>query len=83
MAREVRQGRRRRALLLVGGGAVCAGLLVALLSRGGSGALDAAGPASAIVGQSGLAALAFSVEGDEGDLSSTAGGSTDVRFPHA
>jgi hypothetical protein len=70
-AREVHQRRRRRALLLVGGGAVCAGLLVALLSSGGSGALDAEGPASAIVGQSGLAALTFSVEGDEGDLSST------------
>ena len=30
-----------------------------------------AGPASAIVGKTGLATLAFSVEGDEGDLSST------------
>ncbi len=44
---------------------------MALLSRGGSDALDAAGPASAIVGKRGLSTLAFSVEGDEDDLAST------------
>ena len=69
-ARELRVARRRRALLVVAGTA-CAGLLVALLSRGGSDALDAAGPASAIVGKGGLSTLVFSVEGDEDDLAST------------
>ena len=69
-ARELQVARRRRALLVVAGTA-CAGLLVALLSRGGSDALDAAGPASAIVGKRGLSTLAFSVEGDEDDLAST------------
>ena len=70
-AREVQAARRRRALFLVAGGAACVGLVASLAFRGGSGGLDPAGPASATVGKSGLSTLAFSVEGDEGDLSST------------
>ena len=70
-AREVHEARRRRALILVAGGAACVGLVAALAFRGGSGGLDPAGPASATVGANGLATLAFSVEGDEGDLAST------------
>ena len=70
-AREVQVARRRRAVFLVTGGVACVGLIAALALRGGSGGLDPAGPASATVGKSGLSTLAFSVEGDEGDLSST------------
>ncbi len=70
-ARELHDRRKRRMLLLVVGGAACLGLIAVLASRGGSGGLDPAGPASTIVGKSGLSTLAFSVEGDEGDVSST------------
>jgi hypothetical protein len=71
MVRVARVRRRRRAALLAVGGVACAGIVALIVTGGGTSALDATGPASAFVGKEALSTLAFTVEGDEGDLAAT------------
>jgi hypothetical protein len=70
-ARTEYEQRRRRTLVTVVGGAACVALVALVATRGGDGGLDASGPAKPFVGKEALSTLAFSVEGDEGDLATT------------
>ena len=66
-----RERRLRRTLVTVAGAALCGVLVAVVATRGASNPLGAAGPAHGYVGKDALATLAFSVEGDEGDMAGT------------